>query len=120
MILEIRQDIVHLLFIQFTADALEDLDGMGITIIDLHMSDTDIAAAPSPAFHNIASLKGKAGGEDIVDLRWHTGKVISFVIPSGGKVLGFLGRGGELVIEWDRIRKIGLDVILVDDAGLTL
>jgi YlmC/YmxH family sporulation protein len=49
-----------------------------------------------------------------------TGKVISFVIPSGGKVLGFLGRGGELVIEWDRIRKIGLDVILVDDAGLTL
>jgi len=55
-----------------------------------------------------------------VEIDMDTGKVISFVIPSGGKVLGFLGRGGELVIEWDRIRKIGLDVILVDDAGLTL
>ncbi|MEA4882915.1 MAG: YlmC/YmxH family sporulation protein [Clostridia bacterium] len=47
-----------------------------------------------------------------------TGKVTSFIIPGSGRLLGFLGRGGELVLEWDRIRKVGLDVVLVDDSGL--
>ncbi len=54
-----------------------------------------------------------------VEIDMDTRQVISFVIPSGGKFWDF-GARGELVIEWDRIRKIGLDVILVDDAGLTL
>jgi YlmC/YmxH family sporulation protein len=55
-----------------------------------------------------------------LEIDMDTGKVISFVIPSGTRVLGFLGRAGELVIDWDRIKKIGLDVILVDDSGLTI
>jgi YlmC/YmxH family sporulation protein len=55
-----------------------------------------------------------------LEIDMDTGKVMSFVIPSGTRVLGFLGRGGELVIDWDRIKKIGLDVILVDDSGLTI
>jgi YlmC/YmxH family sporulation protein len=55
-----------------------------------------------------------------LEIDMDTGKVISFIIPSGGRVLGFLGRGGELIIDWDRIKKIGLDVILVDDSGLTI
>lgn len=55
-----------------------------------------------------------------LEIDMDTGKVISFVVPSGTRVLGFLGRGGESVIDWDRIKKIGLDVILVDDSGLTI
>ncbi|MCR4425731.1 MAG: YlmC/YmxH family sporulation protein [Firmicutes bacterium] len=47
-----------------------------------------------------------------------TGQVRSFIIPGGGRLLGFLGRGEEFVIGWDKIRKIGMDVVLVDDSDL--
>jgi len=47
-----------------------------------------------------------------------TGKILSFVIPGGGRILGFLGRGGELVLDWENIRKVGRDVVLVDDSEL--
>jgi len=29
-----------------------------------------------------------------------------------------LGRGGELVLDWENIRKVGRDVVLVDDSEL--
>ena len=53
-----------------------------------------------------------------LEIDMDTGRVISFVIPGGGRILGFLGRGGELVIDWENIKKIGKDVVLVDDSEL--
>jgi YlmC/YmxH family sporulation protein len=53
-----------------------------------------------------------------MEIDMDTGRIVSFVIPGGGRILGFLGRGGELVIDWENIRKVGKDVVLVDDSGL--
>ena len=42
-----------------------------------------------------------------------TGKVESLVIPGQGKVLGIFGKENECVIPWERIEKIGDDIVLV-------
>ncbi len=53
-----------------------------------------------------------------LEIDMDTGKIVSLVIPGGGRILGFLGRGGELAIDWENIRKVGKDVVLVDDSEL--
>ena len=50
-----------------------------------------------------------------MELDTETGQIKSIIIPGGGKVLGFLGRGEEFIIPWSKVQKIGLDIILVDD-----
>lgn len=42
------------------------------------------------------------------------GRVISLIVPGPGRILGLLGRDRDLVIPWRQIKKIGLDVILVE------
>ena len=44
------------------------------------------------------------------------GKIISLVVPGPGKVLGVFGRDQEYRIPWEKINKIGDDIILVDCA----
>jgi YlmC/YmxH family sporulation protein len=46
-----------------------------------------------------------------------TGRIRAIVVPGSGRWLSWLGKNDEVVIPWDRIRKIGIDVILVDVAG---
>ncbi len=60
-------------------------------------------------------LNGKKLGliKDIeIDLE--AGRIRSVVLPSGGRVFGFLGRNDDVVIPWHKIKKLGLDVILVE------
>lgn len=47
-----------------------------------------------------------------VDLE--TGKVLALVVPGPRRFWGLFGRETEYVIPWDRVRKIGADVILVE------
>lgn len=47
----------------------------------------------------------------------HTGKITALVVPAPGKFTWLLGRGGEIVIPWEKILKIGVDVILVEMPG---
>ncbi len=49
-----------------------------------------------------------------VEISFDEGTIEALVIPSGGKMLGFIGRDDEFIIPWNRIRKIGEDIILVD------
>lgn len=43
------------------------------------------------------------------------GRLTAIVVPGGNnRFLGFLSRGDDIVIPWERIQKIGKDVILVD------
>ncbi len=42
------------------------------------------------------------------------GKVKSIVLPGRGKMLSFLGKNDDIVIPWHKIKKMGLDVILVE------
>ncbi len=44
------------------------------------------------------------------------GKVIAVVVPGPGRVLGVFGREQEYRIPWEKIKKIGDDIILVECA----
>jgi YlmC/YmxH family sporulation protein len=55
----------------------------------------------------------KLGSIEDVDIDLKTGKIQAIMITSQGKVLGFFGKGEEIIIPWRNIVKIGKDVILV-------
>ena len=48
------------------------------------------------------------------ELELDGGRVTSLVVPGPGRALGLLGRERDLVVPWDQVRRIGIDVILVD------
>ncbi len=49
-----------------------------------------------------------------VEVNFDDGSLEAIVIPSGNKIFGFIGKDNELIIPWERIKKIGEDIILVD------
>ncbi|UWG96117.1 YlmC/YmxH family sporulation protein [Dehalobacter sp. DCM] len=55
-----------------------------------------------------------------LDLDLEKGLVKGIVIMTGYKGKGFFsgGRGGDVLIPWDKVLKIGVDVILVDGKDL--
>ncbi len=49
-----------------------------------------------------------------VDIDLETGQLDAIIIPGIGKFLGFIGKDNEIIIAWEKIKKIGEDIILVD------
>ena len=49
-----------------------------------------------------------------VELDQVTGRLCAIVVAEPGGCLGLLGKGPEMVIQWECIRRIGDDIILVD------
>ncbi len=49
-----------------------------------------------------------------VEINLENGKVDAIIIPAGNRFLGFMGKDNEYVIPWERVKKIGEDIILVD------
>lgn len=49
-----------------------------------------------------------------VDIDECSGCVRALIIPRCGKMFGFMGKGNDLIIPWDKIVKIGPDIILVE------
>lgn len=47
-----------------------------------------------------------------VDLK--EGRLLKIIVPGPAKLLGVFGRVKEYQIPWDKIKKIGEDIILVD------
>lgn len=63
----------------------------------------------------VNAVDGKRLGHIIdIEIDVDTGKLTAIVVPGSGKFLGFFSRNDEIVIPWDKINKIGLDVILVE------
>lgn len=48
-----------------------------------------------------------------------TGTIRAIVVPGPGRFLWLFGRNDDIVIPWDRIKKIGIDVILVEAPSYT-
>lgn len=49
-----------------------------------------------------------------IDLDLQEGKIKAIVLPGNPRFLGLFGRRDDLVVSWQQIKKIGVDVILVD------
>ncbi|MBQ4369783.1 MAG: YlmC/YmxH family sporulation protein [Oscillospiraceae bacterium] len=49
-----------------------------------------------------------------VELNTATGCILAIVVPEPCRFLGIFGRGDDIVIPWDRIKRIGDDLIIVD------
>ena len=49
-----------------------------------------------------------------LEIEVETGKIKAIVVPGPGKFLWLFGKSEDFVIPWDKIIKIGLDVILVE------
>ncbi|HHV72705.1 MAG TPA: YlmC/YmxH family sporulation protein [Clostridia bacterium] len=47
-----------------------------------------------------------------------TGTIKALIVPNPVRVFGFWSKKDDIVIPWDKIKKIGVDVILVDLAGI--
>ena len=48
-----------------------------------------------------------------VEADFETGKITSIVVPGSNKLFTF-GNKGDVIIPWDKISKIGDDIILVN------
>ena len=49
-----------------------------------------------------------------VEFDLETGKIKAVMVPAPARFLRVLGRNNDYVIPWERIKKIGLDVVLVE------
>lgn len=54
-----------------------------------------------------------------IDIDLEAGRVKAVIIPGQGKLLGFLGRNDDIIVPWNKIVKIGIDVILVELQAFT-
>lgn len=63
----------------------------------------------------ISILDGKRLGlvADL-ELDLEQGRILSIIVPGPGRFFGLLGREKDYVIPWEKIAKIGVDVILVE------
>jgi len=49
-----------------------------------------------------------------LEVEAETGRIKAIIVPGPGKFLWLFGKSEDFVIPWERIKKIGVDVILVD------
>ncbi len=54
-----------------------------------------------------------------IDIDMELGRIKALVLPGMGRFFGFFGRNEDLVIPWENIKKIGVDVILVEVQNFT-
>lgn len=52
----------------------------------------------------------------IIDMEFNLneGRITAIIVPGSSKWMGLIKNGDDIVIPWERIKKIGDDVILVD------
>lgn len=51
----------------------------------------------------------------LIDLE--TGNLTALLVPGAYRLMGFLGKEEDIVIRWEKIKKIGDDIIIVDDVS---
>lgn len=49
-----------------------------------------------------------------IEIDLQMGRIKAIILPGNTRVFGFFGRSEDIVIPWERITRIGVDVILVD------
>jgi len=65
----------------------------------------------------VNTIDGKRlGAITDIEIDVESGKLTSIVVPGNGRFLGLFGRNEDIIIPWEKISKIGFDVILVETA----
>ena len=59
----------------------------------------------------------RLGVVEDLEMDMESGVVKSIVVPGNPRFLWLFGRSEDVVIPWEKIQKIGYDVILVDASG---
>jgi YlmC/YmxH family sporulation protein len=54
-----------------------------------------------------------------IELDLEKGKVRSIILPGNGRLWRLFGRNEDIIVPWEKIRKLGIDVILVELQGFT-
>ena len=49
-----------------------------------------------------------------VEVSLEEGKIEAIVIPGSCRLFGLIGKDNEFIIPWEKIKKVGEDIILVD------
>jgi len=49
-----------------------------------------------------------------IEINMETGNIDAIVLPGTGKLFGIFTKDNDVVVNWSCIKKIGVDVILVD------
>ena len=49
-----------------------------------------------------------------LEINMETGNIDAIVLPGTGKIFGIFNKESDIVVNWSCIKKIGIDVILVD------
>jgi len=49
-----------------------------------------------------------------VEIDLATGRVEALVLTGGRRFFGLLKAGGDVVVPWEKVKKIGVDAVLVD------
>lgn len=62
---------------------------------------------------NIADGKRLGLIKDI-DIDLDTGKIKAIILPGNNRAFSFFSRSDEMIVNWEKIVRIGVDVILVD------
>lgn len=61
----------------------------------------------------------RLGNIEDLEIDPETGQILAIVVPAPSSFFGLFAREGDYVIPWERIQKIGQDVILVDVQSFT-
>jgi YlmC/YmxH family sporulation protein len=85
---------------------VDDMKGIANCVSDLKLKEVI----------NIVDGK-RLGAITDIEIDVESGKLTAIVVPGNGRFLGLFGRSEDIVIPWDRINKIGFDVILVEEAA---
>ncbi|WP_148867017.1 YlmC/YmxH family sporulation protein [Thermosediminibacter litoriperuensis] len=56
----------------------------------------------------------KLGFISDLDIDVEEGRIRAIIVPAPAKILSVFGKGGDYVIPWEKIKKIGSDVILIE------
>lgn len=54
-----------------------------------------------------------------IEIDLENGTIKSVVLPGNGRLLGFFGKNDDVVVPWHKIKKMGMDVILVEVSDFT-